>query len=636
MIFFVDKYDAAVIGGGHGGIEAALAAARLGLKTVCVSTSLDAIGNLPCNPSIGGTAKGQLVREIDALGGEMGRAADYATLQFRMLNRGRGPAVYSPRAQVDRMAYRAYMKAALESCPNLTVVQGECAEILTDEDKVTGFRLTSGAEYGCSVIVLATGTFLGAKTFTGRVSARSGPDGLAPANALTDDLRRLGLSVRRFKTGTPPRIDGRTVDISKMTPQYGEAGRFVYDGEEAPSPAEPIRSPGVSREGWLDSGVCYMTYTNALTHAIIRSGLDRSPLFTGVIEGIGPRYCPSIEDKVVRFPEKERHQLFLEPCGRDTCEIYLQGLSTSLPEDIQLKMLHSIEGLENARIMRPGYAIEYDCLDPLELTPWLETKKVSGLFAAGQVCGSSGYEEAAAQGLVAGINAARKFKGLEPFVMRRDQGYTGALIDDLVTRGTNEPYRMMTSRLEYRLICRQDNADIRLARVGMELGLVDEARVERVREIERLAEAEMARLKKTNVSPNGAINDILASRGTAPITSGAKMDELLRRPQMDYEVLAPADPERPVLSERVKEQVEIGIKYEGYIRRMENDIADQRRLEEYPLPEDIDYMAINLLRTEARIKLQAIRPRTLGQASRISGVSPADISALIVVLGAKK
>ncbi len=611
------EFDIVVIGAGHAGIEAALAAARLGCRTACLCTCLDAVGNMPCNPSIGGTAKGQLVREIDALRGEMARAADATTIQFRMLNWGKGPAVYSPRAQVDRMAYRAYMKHALEACPGLSLIQGEAAEILIDEKRqVRGVRMASGLELSCRAAVMATGTYLKSATFAGLYSRPSGPDGMLPAAMLSDSLRALGLPLRRFKTGTPARLDGRTIDYSSMEVQHGEEGAFSYGG-----------TPREAR------AVCHLLYTNERTHEIIRGALDRSPLFTGVIEGVGPRYCPSIEDKVVRFPEKTRHQLFIEPCGLDTSEVYLQGLSTSLPEDVQIEMLHSIEGLENVEVMRFGYAIEYDCLDPLCLDLTLGVKGVGGLYAAGQLCGSSGYEEAAAQGLVAGINAAGHIKGGKPFTMTRADGYIGTLIDDLVTKGTNEPYRMMTSRSEYRLTSRQDNADRRLMGYGLELGLVGRDRYERMEEKYRRAEEEIRRLKKTSVPPSARLNAILEGRGTTPVSTGVPLIELLRRPQLDYAVLAEVDPGRPDLPPEVAEQVEINVKYEGYIRRGLKEAEEQKRLENRLLPEDLDYMSIKLLRVEARQKLAAVRPRTLGQAGRISGVSPADIGGLMVYLG---
>lgn len=611
------QYDIAVIGAGHAGIEAALAAARLGCKVLCLCTCLDAVGNMPCNPSVGGTAKGQLVREIDALGGEMARAADATCIQFRMLNRGKGPAVYSPRAQVDRMAYRAYMKQTLELCPGLTLMQGEAAEILTENGAVCGVRLATGLRFQVRSVVMATGTYLKAATFAGLYSRPSGPDGMLPAGELSDSLRALGIPLRRFKTGTPARLDGDTIDYSRMTVQQGETEGegFAYGGA-CPEPR----------------AVCHLLYTNERTHDVIRAALDRSPLFTGVIEGVGPRYCPSIEDKVVRFPEKTRHQLFLEPCGLGTREVYLQGLSTSLPEDVQLDMLHTIEGLERVQVMRFGYAIEYDCLDPLCLDATLAVKSVPGLYAAGQLCGSSGYEEAAGQGLIAGINAAHYVLHKKPFTLTRTDGYIGTLIDDLVTKGTNEPYRMMTSRSEYRLTSRQDNADRRLMGYGLELGLVSRERFDNMEYKYAQADAELTRLKKTVLPPSEALNARLEALGTSPVASGASLYDLLKRPQVRYEDLKDLDPDRPDLRRAVVEQVEINVKYEGYIRRGLRDVEEQKRLEDRLLPEDIDYLSIPLLRVEARQKLAAIRPRTLGQAGRISGVSPADIGGLIVWL----
>ncbi len=623
MTFFAGEYDIIVVGLGHAGIEAALAASRLGMRVAAFCTNLDAIGNLPCNPSIGGTAKGQLVREIDALGGEMARAADFASIQFRMLNRGKGPAVFSPRSQTDRLVYRAYMRRALEARPALQIIQNEVAGVLAENGAARGVITAGGAEYRANAVVLATGTYLAAKTFSGDVVRESGPDGLVGANMMSDCLRALGLPLRRFKTGTPPRIDGRTVDYSKFTPQLGDemSGRFSFDDGDLAG----------------NGSVCWLGYSNQAAHDVIRASLDRSPLFSGVIEGVGPRYCPSIEDKVVRFSDKTRHQLFLEPCGADTVELYVQGLSTSLPEDIQLRVVHCIEGLEHAVIMRPGYAIEYDCIDPLTLDATLAVMALPGLFAAGQLCGSSGYEEAAAQGLVAGINAARFVKGLVPFTLSRSDGYIGTLIDDLVTRGTDEPYRMMTSRCEHRLITRQDNADRRLMGYGFELGLVPEARVMRMKAEYAAADAEIERLSKTVAPPGDEVNTLLVSLGTAPLAlSGASLKDLLRRPEITYDALASIDRNRPALSRKATEQVEISVKYEGYIRRQMSEVESARRMEDRALPGGIDYMSIQSIRTEARIKLSAVRPATLGQASRISGVSPSDIGALIVWLGNAK
>ena len=618
--FFAGQYDIVVVGAGHAGIEAALAAARLGASTLCLCTSLEGIGNMPCNPSIGGTAKGQLVREIDALGGEMARAADATCLQFRMLNRGKGPAVFSPRAQSDRMAYRAYMRKVMEHCPNLDLAQGECSEILTDErGAVCGLRVVGGGRYDCKAVILCTGTFLGAKTFTGEVVRNMGPDGMHAADYLTEHLEKLGIRMRRFKTGTPARVSGKSLDFSKMTPQPGDDGELGFAFDRTEQVANVV--------------TCWLTYTAPETHEIIRGSLERSPLYCGEIVGTGPRYCPSIEDKVVRFPDKERHQLFLEPCGGDTDEYYVQGMSSSLPEDVQRAFLRTIPGLESVHILRPGYAIEYDCIDPLQLDHTMALRDVPGLYCAGQLCGSSGDEEAAAQGLIAGINAARRLQDKPPFTLKRRDGYIGTLIDDLVTRGTNEPYRMMTSRSEYRLICRQDNADSRLMPLGHEVGLISDDRLSAMKTRQEQIKNEIHRLEKTIAPPNDKTNDFLTSHGTAPIAlRGASLADLLRRPELCYDHLAEIDPAPPALPRPVTEQVEIEIKYEGYIRRQLKDIEEQRRLEDSPLPPDIDYLSIRTLRTEARQKLQAVRPETLGQAGRISGVSPADVGALMVYL----
>ena len=617
MDYQAGSYDIIVVGAGHAGIEAALAAGRMGCAVLCLCTNLDAVGNMPCNPSIGGTAKGQLVRELDALGGEMARAADAACLQFRMLNRGKGPAVYSPRAQSDRMAYRAYMRRALERCPNVALRQGECADVLTEKGAVTGVRLTGGAVYSAQAVVLATGTFLGGRTLTGEEIRQMGPDGMYAAMALSPCLQALGFALRRFKTGTPARVDGRTVDFDRMEPQEGddEPWGFAFG---SPPPRSTAR--------------CYLTYTNERTHAVIRANLHRSPLFTGVIEGVGPRYCPSIEDKVVRFPDKPRHQLFLEPCGGDSAEYYVQGMSSSLPEEVQTAFLHTIAGLERVRVMRPGYAIEYDCIDPRELRHTLESRRVPGLWFAGQICGSSGYEEAAGQGFVAGANAALRVRGGEPFTLRRSDGYIGTLIDDLVTRGADEPYRMMTSRSEYRLVCRQDNADRRLMPLGHRLGLVSDERLREMEAAYAAADRELERLRHTFLPPDERLRALLAALSSPPPPSGVSLLELLRRPEVSYGALAPVDEGRPALSAKVVEQVEIAARYEGYIRRQMQDIREQARLEERALPEGVDYLAIPTLRTEARQKLQRQRPETLGQAARISGVSPADVAALMVWL----
>ena len=621
MTYDAGSFDIAVIGAGHAGIEAALAAARLGCSTIVFTINLDAVGNCPCNPSIGGTAKGHLVREIDALGGEMGRTADACTIQSRMLNLGKGPAVHSLRAQIDRNHYARLMKHKLETCPNLLLRQGEIVKL---EQAGEEWLLTSRLEavYRAKAVIIATGTFLGGKVFVGDVSYESGPDGMFPAAFLPDSLKKLGISLRRFKTGTPARVLKSSIDFTNLEVQQGDEPivPFSYDTEE------PLEN----------KAVCHVSWTNDETKQVILENIHRSPLYGGQIEGIGPRYCPSIEDKVVRFPDKPRHQLFIEPCGLDTEEMYLQGMSSSLPEDVQVAFYHTIPGLEHAQILRTAYAIEYDCCDPLQLSATLEFRDWPGLYGAGQFNGSSGYEEAAAQGFVAGVNAARKVQGKEPFVLDRASSYIGTLIDDLITKGASDPYRMMTSRSEYRLVLRQDNADERLTPLGRELGLISDRRWEKFQRKQEQKQAELKRVQKTTLPPSQELNHILVSRGTSPLTTGAKLADLLKRPQITYMDLEPVDKDRPQYSTAVFEAVEIELKYEGYIKRQRADIEEARRLERKRLPQDVDYSAIQGLRLEAGEKLNKVKPENIGQAGRISGVSPADISVLLIWLASKE
>ncbi len=623
MEFVAGEYDVAVIGAGHAGIEAALASARLGLKTIIFAINLDSIGNMPCNPSIGGTGKGHLVREIDALGGEMGKAADATAIQVRILNRAKGPAVYSLRAQCDRSRYRLYMKRVLENQENLDIRQGEVCEIIVEDGRVKGVKITTGAIFLAKAVVLATGTFLGGKVIIGETVYDSGPDGMHPARYLTENLKKLGIEMMRFKTGTPARVHRRSLDFSKMQIQPGDEKPLPFSFENEDN-FNIVQVP------------CYLTYTTEETHRIIRENLHRAPLFTGLISGIGPRYCPSIEDKVVRFADKPRHQVFIEPTGLDTDEMYVQGMSTSLPEDVQVKMYRSVIGLENVKIMRPAYAIEYDCINPLQLEPTLQFKKIKGLFSAGQINGTSGYEEAAAQGIIAGINAAMYVKGKEMLILDRSQAYIGVLIDDLVTKGTNEPYRIMTSRAEYRLILRQDNADLRLTEIGYKIGLISQQRYEKFLQKKKMIEDEINRVKNTVIAPSEKVNKFLQEKGSSPISTGVKLSDLLKRPELSYEDLKEIDPARPDLPWYVQDEVEIEIKYEGYIKKQLAQIEQFKKLENKKIPEWVDYSQILGLSTEAKQKLSQIRPASIGQASRISGVSPADISVLLIWLESVK
>lgn len=621
--YYLNSYQVAVIGAGHAGIEAALAAARLGAKTAIFTMSLDAIGNMPCNPSIGGTAKGHLVREIDALGGEMGKAADKTFLQSRMLNRGKGPAVHSLRVQTDRQQYHVLMKKTLEAQENLDVIQAEITDLRAENGKISQIVTRLGAVYHVETAIICSGTFLNSVIYVGDAAYESGPDGLHAAKGLSPALTSMGIRLRRFKTGTPARVKRNSIDYSKMELQEGDEHIIPFSFE-------------TPREGLKNQVVCHIAYTNEKTHQIIRENLHRSPLFSGKIDGTGPRYCPSIEDKVVRFAEKPRHQTFVEPCGLDTEEMYLQGLSSSLPEDVQLALYRSIPGMEQVKIMRNAYAIEYDCIDPMDLQATLEFKQVSGLYGAGQFNGTSGYEEAAAQGLIAGINAAHKVLGRAPFTLDRASSYIGTLIDDLITKGCQDPYRMMTSRSEYRLLLRQDNADQRLTPMGYQLGLISKERWQGFLHKQQLVQEEIARVEKLTFGPEPAICALLEEKGTAPLSTGTRCADLIRRPQITYSDLAPFDSGRPNLPEEVTEQVEIQIKYQGYIEKQKAQVAQMRRLEEKPLPEDIDYAKVRGLRLEAAEKLGKVRPVSIGQASRISGVSPADISVLLIYLEQQK
>lgn len=613
-------YDAVVIGAGHAGCEAALALARLSVNTILFTISIDSIAMMPCNPNVGGTSKGHLVREVDALGGEMGKNIDKTFIQSKMLNRSKGPAVHSLRAQADKKEYSAAMRKVLEETENLTIRQAEVTELLVNDGKITGVKTYTGSIYKCHVCILCTGTYLNARCITGEVSTNTGPNGLQAATHLSESLEKHGISLRRFKTGTPARMDGRTIDFSKMEPQYGD------------EPVVPFSFENRSEDLMREQVKCWLTYTNEKTHEVIRDNLDRSPLYSGYIQGTGPRYCPSIEDKVVRFADKNRHQVFIEPEGNYTNEMYVGGMSSSLPEDVQEKMYATVPGLENAKIVRNAYAIEYDCIYSTDLNPTLELKKIEGLYLAGQVNGSSGYEEAAAQGIVAGMNAAMKCKGGEPVIIDRSQGYVGVLIDDIVTKGTNEPYRMMTSRAEYRLLLRQDNADERLTEIGYRVGLISEKRYQNFKEKMTMIEQEIARVKNTYVGNNETVKKILKQHNSTELNSGISLAELIRRPELSYEILSPVDKERPELPEDVREEVNINLKYEGYIKRQKRQVEQFKKLEKKKIPKEIDYKDITSLRLEAIQKLSDIRPESVGQAARISGVSPSDISVLLVYL----
>ena len=613
-------FDIIVVGAGHAGCEASLACARLGLNTVMFTVSVDSIALMPCNPNVGGSSKGHLVRELDALGGEMGKNIDKTFIQSKMLNQSKGPAVHSLRAQADKQAYSTEMRKTLENTENLTIRQGEVTELLVEDGHITGVKTFSGATYHAKAVVLCTGTYLKARCIYGDVSNYTGPNGLQAANYLTDSLKKLGIEMFRFKTGTPGRIAGNTIDYSKMEEQFGDERVVPFSFSTDPESVQ------------IEQKSCWLTYTNEKTHEIIRANLDRSPLYSGMIEGTGPRYCPSIEDKVVRFADKKRHQVFIEPEGLYTNEMYIGGMSSSLPEDVQYEMYHSVPGLENARIVKNAYAIEYDCINPRQLYPTLEFKKIKGLFSGGQFNGSSGYEEAAAQGLIAGINAAMEVKGREQLILDRSEAYIGVLIDDLVTKENHEPYRMMTSRAEYRLLLRQDNADLRLRKKGWEVGLIDDETYHKLQEKERRIQEEIERVEHATVGGSAEVQSLLESLNSTLLKSGTTIAELIRRPELNYKVLAPIDKERPELPEDVCEQVEINIKYDGYIRRQMKQVEQFKKLEQKKLPEDIDYEDVGSLRIEARQKLEAYRPVSIGQASRISGVSPADISVLLVYL----